>query len=217
MRAKFSWIWVVALMSAGCGEAAVAPPVDAGPETHVVVVRVLGDGTGRVTGESMIDCDAASGGRCYANLTHGATLHLEASPDSGSSLVAWSPSACGSGATCDVVVDADIMVEVTFAQVDDGLEALTVLIAGAGTGSVTSSPTGIDCDVECSARFPVDEAVTLTAVAVPGSSFVGWAVPAPGPPRSAPSHWRKHPSQSPRSSPTSTTWRWHCWARESVR
>ncbi len=175
MRAKFSWIWVVALMSAGCGEAAVAPPVDAGPETHVVVVRVLGDGTGRVTGESMIDCDAASGGRCYANLTHGATLHLEASPDSGSSLVAWSPSACGSGATCDVVVDADIMVEVTFAQVDDGLEALTVLIAGAGTGSVTSSPTGIDCDVECSARFPANEAVTLTAVAVPGSSFVGWS------------------------------------------
>jgi hypothetical protein len=141
-------------MSAGCGEAAVAPPVDAGPETHVVVVRVLGDGAGRVTGESMIDCDAASGGRCYANVTHGATLHLEASPDSGSSLVAWSPSACGSGATCDVVVDADMMVEVTFARVDDGLEALTVLIAGAGTGSVTSAPTGIDCDVECSARFP---------------------------------------------------------------
>lgn len=174
MRAKSFWVSVVAVMSVGCGDATVAP-VDAGPGTHVVVVRVLGDGAGHVDGDGMLDCDGESGGRCYAIVEHHAALHLEASADDGSALGTWSLSACGSDAACDLTVDEDMTVEVTFTRVDDGRAPLRVLTAGTGTGQVTSAPLGLDCDVECSARFALDDEVTLTATAVPGSHFTGWS------------------------------------------
>ncbi|MDG4556292.1 MAG: hypothetical protein P9F19_02675 [Candidatus Contendobacter sp.] len=52
---------------------------------------------------------------------------------------------------------------------------LTVLKAGAGTGTVTSAPTGIDCGVDCDESYPAGAVVTLTATAAPGSAFAGWS------------------------------------------
>ena len=51
---------------------------------------------------------------------------------------------------------------------------LTVQKSGSGTGRVTSAPTGIDCGNDCTEYYPEDSYVTLTAVADPGSVFVGW-------------------------------------------
>src|SRR5580704_12941564 len=52
---------------------------------------------------------------------------------------------------------------------------LTVQTAGAGSGSVSSNPAGINCGQLCSASFASGTAVTLTATAAEGSTFVGWA------------------------------------------
>jgi hypothetical protein len=52
---------------------------------------------------------------------------------------------------------------------------VTVTKAGGGTGTVTSSPTGIDCGTTCSASFPTGTPVTLTATAPAGSVFAGWS------------------------------------------
>ncbi len=52
---------------------------------------------------------------------------------------------------------------------------LTVTRAGTGSGSVTSTPTGIDCGVTCSASFDSDGSVTLTATEATGSNFTGWS------------------------------------------
>jgi CSLREA domain-containing protein len=52
--------------------------------------------------------------------------------------------------------------------------ALTVSKAGAGAGTVTSAPAGIDCGSACSASF-AGTVVTLTANAASGSSFGGWS------------------------------------------
>ena len=51
---------------------------------------------------------------------------------------------------------------------------LSVARAGVGTGSVASSPTGIDCGAVCSAVYDSGTSVTLTASAAANSTFVGW-------------------------------------------
>lgn len=52
---------------------------------------------------------------------------------------------------------------------------LTVKKAGTGSGTVTSSPGGINCEATCSASFALGTSVTLTAAAANGSSFGGWS------------------------------------------
>jgi uncharacterized repeat protein (TIGR02543 family) len=52
---------------------------------------------------------------------------------------------------------------------------LTVSKNGTGTGSVTSTPSGITCGTVCSASYPSSGTVTLTATAATGSTFTGWS------------------------------------------
>jgi hypothetical protein len=53
---------------------------------------------------------------------------------------------------------------------------LTVTVAGDGSGTVTSSPAGIDCTTgTCTAPFDLTTPVTLTATPSAGSAFTGFA------------------------------------------
>ncbi|MBI4843727.1 MAG: hypothetical protein HY809_05310 [Nitrospirae bacterium] len=52
--------------------------------------------------------------------------------------------------------------------------ALTVTKSGMGSGTVTSSPSGIDCGGDCSEAY-YSLSVTLTATANAGSAFTGWS------------------------------------------
>lgn len=54
-------------------------------------------------------------------------------------------------------------------------QTLTVVRAGTGTGTVTSSPAGIDCGATCSAGFNTGTSVVLTAAAASGSTFASFA------------------------------------------
>jgi hypothetical protein len=54
------------------------------------------------------------------------------------------------------------------------LRTLTVARTGIGSGSVSSSPTGIDCGATCSGQFADGTAITLTADPSSGSTFQGW-------------------------------------------
>jgi endoglucanase len=56
-----------------------------------------------------------------------------------------------------------------------GTFGLTVTKAGAGSGTVTSSPSGINCGSTCSANYSSGTSVTLTAAAASGSTFAGWS------------------------------------------
>ncbi len=52
---------------------------------------------------------------------------------------------------------------------------LSVARAGAGSGTVTSTPAGVSCGATCSARFTSGTTVTLSAAAGAGSLFTGWS------------------------------------------
>jgi len=58
--------------------------------------------------------------------------------------------------------------------VDIDHHSLTVTKDGTGTGSVTSSPAGIDCGSTCSGSFAIGTQVTLTATPDSTSTFTGW-------------------------------------------
>jgi hypothetical protein len=53
--------------------------------------------------------------------------------------------------------------------------SLSVSRQGSGTGTVDSSPAGIDCGTVCSADFDDAEVVRLTATPDVGSTFAGWS------------------------------------------
>ena len=52
---------------------------------------------------------------------------------------------------------------------------LNVVKAGAGSGTVTSAPAGIDCGTRCGGLFANGASITLTAAASTGQSFAGWS------------------------------------------
>jgi hypothetical protein len=59
--------------------------------------------------------------------------------------------------------------------------AQTLTVARIGSGTVISSPAGINCGSTCNATFPFGTSVTLTATAAPGSWFTGWDGACTGP------------------------------------
>jgi hypothetical protein len=52
---------------------------------------------------------------------------------------------------------------------------LSVVRAGAGSGTVSSVPAGIACGTDCAHAYPVGTAVRLAAAAAAGSTFTGWS------------------------------------------
>ena len=63
----------------------------------------------------------------------------------------------------------DGLITITYAA-----RTLTVAIQGDGSGTVTSSPAGIDCGSDCAAAYADGTVVTLAATADVGAVFVSW-------------------------------------------
>jgi len=79
------------------------------------------------------------------------------------------PSLIGKVSTC-----GELDVGVATAPGPPERASVCVTRIGTGSGSVTSSPAGIDCGASCSATFAPGTQVTLTATPEAGSTFEGW-------------------------------------------
>ena len=132
-----------------------------------------GTGSGTVTSEPAgIDC----GVECEAEYEEGEEVTLTAAADPGSEFVEWTGcDATPSPEECEVTMDADKEVSATFDLEPPSEFALKVSPAGTGSGTVTSSPPGIDCGVDCSEAYAAGIEVTLTATPASGSTFGGWS------------------------------------------
>jgi hypothetical protein len=130
-----------------------------------LTVSTLGQGSGTVgSTPSGIGC----GADCTELYALGTVVTLTATAAPGSRFVGWSGPCTGIG-PCTVTMSADTVVGAQFNP-----PRLTVVKVGTGTGTVTGAPLGIDCGTDCTDLYAVGTAVTLTAVAAPGSVFAGW-------------------------------------------
>jgi hypothetical protein len=136
---------------------------------HTLTVMRAGTGAGAVTSSpSGISC----GSDCSEQFDYGTMVTLTAAASTGSTFGGWSGGGCSGTGTCRVTISAAASVTATFSLTQ---HTLSVLRSGTGTGTVTSSPAGINCGLDCSESYGYNTAVTLSAVAATGSAFSGWS------------------------------------------
>jgi hypothetical protein len=129
-----------------------------------------GGGTGTITSAPAgVDC-GSGGTACAAPFTTGSSVTLTATADSSSVFSGWGGDCSGEG-SCTLTMSAGRSVKAFFTP----LRTLTANKAGNGTGTITSSPAGIDCGSTCSASYAEGTSVTLTATAGVDSTFTGWS------------------------------------------
>ncbi len=141
-------------------------------QARAVTVRKSGDGAGRVTSASGIDC----GGACRTSVESGTRVRLDADPDDGSAFAGWAGAGCEGTGACEFTVGEAVTVTARFTDtpIPPGEFVLTVTLGGKRTGRVTSRPEGIDCGDECDAPFAEGSDVELLQEADEGSVFIGW-------------------------------------------
>jgi endoglucanase len=136
---------------------------------YTLTVTKAGSGTGTVTSNTgNINC----GSTCSASYASGSSVTLTASAGSGATFAGWSGACSGAGA-CTVSMTAARSVTATFNAASTF--GLAVTRAGTGTGTVSSSPSGINCGSTCTTNYASGTSVTLSATAASGSTFAGWS------------------------------------------
>jgi hypothetical protein len=125
-----------------------------------------GNGSGTVTSSPVgIDC----GTICAASIADNTVVTLTATASTGSTFTGWSGSGCSGSGTCIVTMDIAKSVTATFT-----LNGYVLTILKTGSGTITSSPVGLNCGPTCSYSFNYNTVVTLITAATPGSSFSSW-------------------------------------------
>lgn len=144
--------------------------VTAGFVVPTVTVTKAGNGQGSVTPSvAGLICGPADN-VCVASYAAGTALNLTAAPVTGSRFVSWSGCDSTNAAVCGLTMSASKSVVPTFRL----QFVLTVNKTGMGSGTVTSSPSGINCGSNCSAAYDSDTVLTLTATPGMLSIFNGW-------------------------------------------
>lgn len=149
--------------------------------TRTLRVTIAGSPDGRVVSAPPgISCTQETPAGCSATYLDGDEVVLSAGSVDGTSsrFRQWGASCSGSGDVCTTTMDQDRVVSAEFTDLGPvPVPAIAVTNAGAGSGRVTSQPSGIDCGRLCTAEFPglnPFAQATLTANPAPGSRFAGW-------------------------------------------
>ena len=169
--ASAALILCVSLLVSACGGGGPGPTPS--PETvstlNAFALTVSTTGSGSVTSTpGGIDC----GNSCSASYASGTSVTLTATPKKGNKFSDWGGKCRGNSTKCTISITDTSDVTATFTP-DTVNYILSVSVSGSGT--VSSSPSGIDCGSSCSASYADGTSVTLTAAAASGYSFAGWS------------------------------------------
>src|SRR5690606_36638287 len=147
--------------------------------TRDLEVQGAGNGSGTIRSDPAgIDCtynlDVTAD--CAEAFVVGTVVTLTAEPGARSTFDGWE-GPCSGTEECVVTMDAATQVTARLGAI----YALRVELAGEGSGSVVSSPAGIDCSIwdgrvtgECSAEVPEGTPMVLTATPTGEATFQGW-------------------------------------------
>jgi len=144
------------------------------PSPYTLTVAKAGTGSGTVTSSPIgISCKPT----CQVPFNAGEPVTLTAVAAPGSTFAGWSGP--GSGENCSgtgqcvvTMTDENKQVIASFVAIS---YTLTIAKDGTGSGTITSSPDGIDCGADCAYSFMSETVVTITATANIGSIFMGWS------------------------------------------
>lgn len=139
--------------------------IDVGVDEFSLSVTSSGNGT-ISSSPAGINC----GSDCSEVYTAGTVVTLTATPDAGYELQSWSGACSGSG-SCQVTMSDNRTVSATFVAVASNY---TLTVTSPTNGSVTSSPSGINCGSDCSESYSENTVVTLTATPDSGYEFDSW-------------------------------------------
>ncbi len=143
------------------------------PSQFQLDVTTAGSGAGTViSSPAGINC----GADCTQNYNDGTPVTLTADPATGSTFTGWSGDCSGTG-NCQLTMNQQHSVTATFTDPTPPppTHILNVFKSGNGTGTVTSSPAGINCGADCTQNYNEGTPVTLTADPGGGSTFTGWS------------------------------------------
>ncbi len=140
--------------------------------TFNLTATKAGTGGGTMTSSPAgINCSTS----CSGTFNSGTTATLTAAPASGSVFAAWAGTGCAATtAAVMVTISANRNCTATFNLQPASTFTLGIAKAGTGSGTVTSSPAGINCGSTCSGSYTSGATVALTAAPATNSTFVSW-------------------------------------------
>lgn len=136
------------------------------PDAFALSTSVSGSGT-ITSSPAGISC----GADCSESYATGTYVTLTATANSGYTFAGWSGACTGTG-SCVVSMTSNKAVAATFTQ---NAVYYTLSASKTGSGSLTSTPSGISCGSDCSESYVIGTSVTVTAAAATGYTFTGWS------------------------------------------
>ncbi len=110
---------------------------------------------------------------CTEPIAYGSTVTLNANADAFNTFFGWSGGPCTGTGQCTFVVDGDATVNAAFAPKQYPLTVSSIKL-GTATGTISSTPAGINCGADCTENYDYGTSVLLYVTPTAGMVFGGW-------------------------------------------
>lgn len=142
--------------------------------TYRLTVNRAGDGFGSIgSTPAGINCGNLDGDTdCTEDYRAGTSVTLNVLVGPGATFAGWSGDCAGVG-SCTLIMSSARTATATFTSEIPNYD-LSLIKSGSGSGTVTSSPAGVNCGDDCVETYSSGTSVTLSSISAAGSVLSGW-------------------------------------------